>query len=225
MEAKNTNTKTKSKKRYIYYLLLGVCTLLLIAGIVLTVYFVTAGTNSPVLDNPPVEEPDDPKEPEEPTGPTQPDGPEEPNEPSGGEGVRFVAPIDYETYSVVYADIYENETLGWWYRHKAVDFAAEAGTEVRCMADGTVEQVSISEELGNLIVVDHGDGLKTLYRFVEPVATLKEGDKVTKGQKIGEVAEAYGSEAFAGEHLHLEVILNKEYVDPTDYLEPVLDEK
>lgn len=224
MEEKNT----KSKKRILYYAILASCALLLIAGIVLTVYFVTEG-NRTVIENPPVEDPNDPSgpadpgEPDDPTGPVEPD---EPDDPTGGQDpVRFAAPIDYEAFSVEYSNIYENKTTGWWYRHKAVDFAAVKGTEVRCMADGTVSDVSISRELGNLIVIDHGDGLKTMYRFVEPIDGLKAGDKVTKGQKLGEVAEAYGSEAKDGEHLHLEISLNGDFVDPTDYLEPVLDEK
>lgn len=226
--------KSQSKKKIIYYAILTVCALLLIAGIVLTVYFVTQNSN-PVADNPPVVDSGDNK-PEDPPavdpGDNKPEenppasGDDEPGEPSGGEEVvNFVAPIDYEDYSVVYADIYHNETTGWWYRHKAVDFEAPAGTEVRCMADGTIESVSVSQELGNLIIVDHGDGLKTLYRFVEPVGELAAGQKVSKGEKLGEVATAYGSEARDGEHLHLEIVLNGDYVDPTDYLEPVLEEK
>ena len=221
---------TSNKKRVIYYVILGVCALLLIAGIVLTVYFVTQGSGTPIVDAPPVEEPDDPKEPSGPSIPDDPTPPDdekkEPSKPSGGEDVvQFVPPIDYEDYAVVFAEIYENETLGWWYRHMAVDFAAPAGTEVRSMAAGTVELVSNSPEVGNLIVVNHGDGLKTLYRFVEAADGIEVGTKVAKGQKIGAVAEAYGSEAFAGEHLHLAIMLNDKYVDPTDYLEPVLDEK
>lgn len=228
MEEKNT----KSKRKTIYYALLAVCSLLLIAGLVLTVYFVTAG-GDPVAEKPPVDDgpedpgPDDPgKLPEDP-GKDDPgkDEPEGPSGPTGGETVKFVAPVDSETYAVEYASIYENAVNGWWYRHHAVDFAAAAGTEVRSMAAGTVEEISMSQELGNLIVVDHGDGLKTVYRFVEPVEGLKAGDKVTMGQKIGEVATAYGSEYKDGEHLHLEVILDGDYVDPTDYLKPVLDEK
>lgn len=217
MEAKNT----KSKKRIIYYVILSISALLLIAGIVLTVYFVTEGKN-PVLEKPPIDQPDDPKEP---TEPNDPNDPNEPNKPSGGEGVKFVKPIEYEDYAVVYAQIYENETLGWWYRHNAIDFDAAVGTDVYAMADGTVESVSYSPELGNLITIDHGDGLKTLYRFVEPVDTLKAGTKVTMGQKIGEVAQPYGSEAFHGAHLHLEVMVGGKYVDPAEYLEPVLSEK
>ncbi len=235
MEETNPNPNSKSKKKVIYYALIAVCALLLIAGLVLTVYFVTAEKN-PVVEKPPVDGPENPgpddpndpagpDEPSDPTGPSDPAEPDDPSGPTGGETVKFVAPIDCETYAVEYAAIYENQINGWWYRHKAVDFAAAAGTEVRSMAAGKVEEISMSPELGNLIVIDHGDGLKSVYRFVEPVEGLKAGDAVTVGQKIGEVATAYGSEAKDGEHLHLEVILSGDYVDPTDYIKPVLDEK
>ncbi len=234
MEEKSTNTK--SRKRIVYYVIVGVSALLLIAGIVLTVYFVTAGSK-PIAEKPPViEDPDDPDEPDGPNEPGEPDNPDgpddptgpnepEPGTPSGGESAKFVKPVDSEVYSVVYEQIYNNETLGWWYRHKAIDFDAAAGAEVCAMADGTVESVSYSKETGNLITIDHGDGLKTMYRFVEPLDTLKEGSKVTVGQKIATVAESYGSEAFQGTHLHLEVMLKGDFVDPAEYFAPVLDEK
>lgn len=226
-EKENVNGK---KKKLVYYLILGICALLLIAGLVLTVYFVTEN-NRAVVEKPPVDQEDpgnkDPQGPgnKDPEGPGNPDDPAGPSDPTGGEAERFVFPVDCEDFDVSYSEIYENKSVGWWYRHQAVDFAAAAGTEVRSMAEGTVLSVSISEETGNLIAIDHGDGLKTFYRFVDPVEGLKAGDKVTKGQKIGEVAAAYGSEAFQGEHLHFEVMLNEEYADPADYLKPVLEEK
>ena len=61
MEEKNT----KSKKRILYYAILASCALLLIAGIVLTVYFVTEG-NRTVIENPPVVDPNDPSGPADP---------------------------------------------------------------------------------------------------------------------------------------------------------------
>ncbi len=216
---------TQSKKKWIYYVVLGICALLLIAATVLTVYFTTSRKTS-TAEKPPVVQPDDPKddEPGENPGDDEP-GKEDPPV-SGDDTVQFVKPVDCESYAVEYASIYENKSVGgWWYRHKAVDFEAAAGTEVRAMASGTVEKISLSKETGNVVIIDHGEGLKTVYRFVEPTAELKEGAAVEKGQKIGEVAEAYGSEAFAGSHLHLEIELNGDLVDPTDYLDPVLNEK
>ena len=217
----NTNAKPK-KKRLLYYIVLAVCVMLLIAATVLTVYFLTTGSQE-VLEETPVNQDTGNTGGNGGTGNT---GEEEPSKPSGGEDtVKFVSPIENASYTVEYNVIYKNETLGWIYRHKAVDFDAEAGTEVRCMADGKVESISYSEETGNIILVDHGDGLKTLYRFVEPDKSLKEGATVKKGAKLGVVAEAYGIERKDGEHLHLEVMVNGKAVDPTEYLGKVLGGK
>ena len=121
--------------------------------------------------------------------------------------------------------MYFNETLNKIYRHKAVDFAAAEGTEVVCIADGTVTDVSLSEELGNLITVDHGDGLVSCYRFVEPQDGLKAGDKVEQGGVLGKVASPYGTEAHGGAHLHFELALDGESVDPADHLDLTYEEK
>lgn len=211
--------KAKSKKSVIYYVILAVCAALIITATVLTVYFVTR-SSEPAAEKPPIVDPDDPNNPD------NPDNPDDPNKPSGGQdAVKFVVPVSTNTYTMAYAEILHNETVGWWYRHKAIDFNVEKGTDVLAMADGTVTEVSYAEETGNLIVIDHGDGLSTSYRFVDPVEGLGVGEKVAKGQKIAEVAEAYGTEAFAGEHLHLEMYLNKNPVDPADYVDIVLEEK
>ncbi|MDE7296409.1 MAG: M23 family metallopeptidase, partial [Clostridia bacterium] len=124
-----------------------------------------------------------------------------------------------------YNEIYINETVGWTYRHKALDFAAEVGTEVYAMADGEVETVSYNDKTGNYIIVNHGNGLKTLYRFVEPTKGLGKGATIKKGQVIATVAEAYGSEFKDGPHLHFEVSVNGKAVNPVDYFEAVLEEK
>ena len=209
--------KTKSKRKLLYYIVLGISVLLLATATVLTVYFMTGGNES--LETPP-----DNTDPVQPGG-NEPDDTDDPNEPSDGEGIRFTAPLDYDELALEYDAIYTNGTTGWIYRHKAVDIAAAEGTEVCSMADGTIKEISLNEVTGNYVTVDHGDGLVTLYRYVEPVDGLKEGDKVQKGETIAKVAAAYGSEAADGAHLHLEIELNGESVDPVDYLEPVKDEK
>ncbi len=223
-------TAKPKKKRLLYYIVLSVCVLLLIAATVLTVYFLTRGTEN-ILDDPSLNDQDGDIAGGEQNGDndnTQQGGNENqnPSVPSGSEDtVKFVSPIEGASYTVEYNVIYNNPTLGWIYRHKAVDFEAAAGTEVRCMADGKIESISFSEETGNLILVDHGDGLKTVYRFVEPDSSLKEGATIKKGQKLGVVAQAYGIEHKDGEHLHLEVELNGDPVDPTEYLGTVEGEK
>lgn len=211
--------KTKNKKRILYYCILTISVLLLAAAIVLTVYFVTDKSGD-VLDNP--------NNPNEPANPDDPDEPDDPSGPTGGDNVDpnpYVAPIASAKYSMEYGEVYKNNTVGWIYRHYAIDFTAEAGTEVCAMAEGTVADVSYSKELGNLIVVDHGNGLQSRYAYVEPVSGLGVGQKVKKGEKIGTVADEYGSEYKDGPHLHFEVKEGNKSVNPTKYFEAYLEEK
>lgn len=205
--------KTNTKKRTLYYFLLLVSVLLLAAATVLTVYFTTRQGND-IAQNPPVDEK---------PGDDSDDDNEEPDEPTGGETL-YVVPVAADC-SVEYDSVYTNTVTGFYYRHQGVDFAAEAGAEVYAVADGKVTDISLSEALGNLITVDHGNGLVSVYRFVEPVEGLKEGDAVKQGDKIAAVAEAYGSEAGDGAHLHFEMILNGEQADPAEYLDFVYSEK
>ncbi len=214
--------KTKSKKKVIYYLIVAVCALLLIAATVLTVYFVTAGSKN-VVEKPPVTDPSDPGD--DPSDPNDPSG-SEPTPPTGGDAVTFVSPIDCETVDAQFGDIFCNQTMhGWYYHHQGIDFTAPAGTEVKAVAAGKVSYIGPHENLGNLIIVDHDDGVKSYYYFCEPVTGLAVGASVTQGMKIAEVAEAYGFEAFLGPHLHFEMYLEDDLVDPADYFDPVLGEK
>ena len=230
MKEKENTVPTSRKKKIIYSVVLAVCALLLVTAIVLTAYFVTTSGNE-VLENPPTGNEDPPTGGENPPtgGETPPTGGETPptdDKPTGGEKVAFVSPLEsVKTCSVEYFKIYENKTLDKWYYHKAVDYAAPAGTEVRAMADGEVVTISISEKLGNIVVLEHADGVQSVYRFVEPVSSLKEGAKVKQGDVIAKVAEAYGTEASDGTHLHLEMTLNGKTVDPADYIDVTLEEK
>ncbi len=225
--------KAKSKKRLLYYVILGISVLLIAAATVLTVYFVS-GRSDGLIDNPSIENPgnDNPND-NNPVNPddNKPGNPDDdkPNDNPVGSGdvtePKYVAPLASVKYSLPYNEIYTNETVGWIYRHKALDFAAEVGTEVYAMADGEVETVSYNDKTGNYIIVDHGNGLKTLYRFVEPTKGLGKGATIKKGQVIATVAEAYGSEFKDGPHLHFEVSVNGKAVNPVDYFEAVLEEK
>ena len=206
-------TKTKSKKRLIYYLVLAISVLLLIAATVLTVYFVTEDSK-PVLDNPPVN-----------PGPDDPGEPEDPSEPSGGQTADFVSPVASVDYSMEYASYFKNTTLNWSYQHMAIDFAAEAGDAVYAMAAGTVVKKLVHKATGNYVEIDHGNGITAKYRFLEIDPAIRVGSSVKQGQQIGTVAEAYGIEKDEGTHLHLEMKKNKKYVNPLEYIDVVFDEK
>ena len=216
--------KTTTKKKTLYYVLIGISVLLLAAAIVLTVYF-TTGTPSDIAETPGDNQGTLPGEDETPGENEDPDDQEEPDEPTGGETEQYVLPVAAESCSVEHNAIYANASVGTYYRHTGVDFAADAGAEVYAMADGVVSRISLSEELGNLITITHDDGLESTYRFVEPVETLDVGDTVASGELIAHVAQAYGTEAHDGAHLHFEVTLDGEQTDPANYLDLVYEEK
>jgi murein DD-endopeptidase MepM/ murein hydrolase activator NlpD len=94
--------------------------------------------------------------------------------------------------------------------HTGVDIAAPRGTPVRAAMDGTVLYAGWYGGYGKLVVVDHGQGLSTLYGHLS-VISVNAGSRVTRGQVIGRV----GSTGYStGPHLHYEVRRNGRPVDP-----------
>lgn len=155
-------------------------------------------------------------------------GNEQGSTPDGDEQVTvtpegMIMPV--ETVSVLNDyGFYHNATLNSYYVHTGLDFSAAAGTEVLAVEAGTVESIYKDDLLsGTEITVNHGDGLKSVYRFVTEAEGLAVGDTVEKGEVIATVAEANGDEYKDGAHLHFEIVKNDESVDPTEYL--TLEEK
>jgi murein DD-endopeptidase MepM/ murein hydrolase activator NlpD len=104
--------------------------------------------------------------------------------------------------------------FGWrWGRmHEGIDIAAPAGSPVRAVAGGRVIFTGWMGGYGNLVVIDHGNGLSTAYAHLS--AIYASGD-VGQGTTIGAVG-CTGS--CTGNHLHFEVRVNGNAVDPMGYL-------
>ena len=148
---------------------------------------------------------------------------DDPNKPVVTVPEDMVLPMEAVTVSNDYG-FYHNKTLNTYYEHRGLDFSAAAGTEVKAVQSGTVESIYKEDLLsGTEIVIDHGDGLKTVYRFVTETEGLKVGDSVERGEVIATVAEATGNEYKDGPHLHFEVLEKGKQVDPTLHL--TLEEK
>lgn len=103
--------------------------------------------------------------------------------------------------------------LGIWRMHEGVDLTAPTGTAVYATGNGTVSQSGVRNGYGELVEIDHGFGYKTRYahlsaRFVKP------GEKVTRGQIIGEVGNTGVS---SGPHLHYEVRYRDNTVNPIHF--------
>ncbi|MCB8995471.1 MAG: M23 family metallopeptidase [Bacteroidales bacterium] len=98
--------------------------------------------------------------------------------------------------------------------HPGMDFTAPTGTEVFATGDGTVELVEMSKRgNGNTIVLDHGSGYKTSYMHLD-ATKVRTGNKVKRGDVIGWVGNTGLSVA---PHLHYEVSLNGNPVNPVNY--------
>ncbi len=95
--------------------------------------------------------------------------------------------------------------------HLGLDFRVPTGTTVAAMNDGTVLLARPLYFEGNFIVIDHGQGLLTLYLHLSEFK-VKEGDRVKRGEEIG---LSGGTGRATGPHLHAAVRWQGTYLDPT----------
>ena len=98
--------------------------------------------------------------------------------------------------------------------HNGVDMAAPGGSKILAAYDGRVVAADYSSNMGNYIMIDHGDGLYTVYMHASALYVSK-GDIVVKGEHIAAVGSTGRS---TGNHLHFSVRLNGSYVSPWNYL-------
>lgn len=99
--------------------------------------------------------------------------------------------------------------------HYGLDIAGNGGRTFKAAAAGTVESAGWGgEDYGNMVVINHGNGVKTLYAHASSLKVDK-GDKVEAGQGIGVV----GSTGFStGPHLHFEVRYNEMVLNPRHHI-------
>ena len=105
--------------------------------------------------------------------------------------------------------------FGWrWGRmHEGIDIAAPSGTPIRAAAAGRIIFAGVMSGYGNITIIDHGNGLATAYAHQSSFALG--GGSVSQGTVIGYVGMTGNS---TGPHLHFEVRVNGNPVDPMGYL-------
>jgi len=99
-------------------------------------------------------------------------------------------------------------------QHMGTDLCAPAGTSIQATARGTVAESALDGDFGNMVVIDHGNGLQTLYAHMSK-RLARVGQTVKRGDAIGEVGTTGRS---TGPHLHYEVHVGNKPVDPDKYL-------
>lgn len=153
---------------------------------------------------------------------------------NAGKGIKLEKPIDGK---VVYP--FRNGNTGVTDKTdktnktpRGIGINAEMGTEVKAAADGVVEYVGKDSKFGNVVVIKHKEGLKTVYGNLDKDIKVKEKDKVKVGDVIGKVGDsaAYFNNIHYKPHLHFEILDgNKEYkqlvnnfdayVNPMEYID------
>ena len=98
--------------------------------------------------------------------------------------------------------------------HKGIDIASNAGTKIKAAMAGIVTQVSTEGDYGNHIKITR-DNVTTLYAHCQEMYVV-EGQEITEGQEIATVGNTGNS---TGPHLHFEIRINDQYVNPAEIIQ------
>lgn len=120
---------------------------------------------------------------------------------------------DYAKDNLIYS-----ETLQEWVTHMGIDIKAEKTTVVKAAEAGTIKSIKNDPRYGLTIVIDHEDGMQTVYSNLLTSEFVVEGEKVEKGQSIGTVGNTATFEIADEAHLHFEILKDSIPVDPNIYL-------
>jgi murein DD-endopeptidase MepM/ murein hydrolase activator NlpD len=111
---------------------------------------------------------------------------------------------------------------GYHFFHQALDFAATKGAPVYTIMEGVVEEANYGRlGYGNVVTVDHGNGLKTLYAHLSKIE-VKEGQKIDNGAIVGLIGSTGWS---TGPHLHFQLWQDGKLVNPKAFFEIYFGEK
>lgn len=125
---------------------------------------------------------------------------------------------DYSDGEMVYS-----ETMGDWRVHNGIDFGGSAGNDVLAVSNGEIYKVYEDSFWGTVAEIDHGNGMIVRYCGLKSGSVLPEGGEVKQGDKIGSLGHI-PVELVDSDHLHLEVLIDGEVVDPLEALNKVRSE-
>lgn len=159
--------------------------------------------DSPVIDSPVADQPSNIPGKIDPVTPTY-------RHPVNGETVK-----SWSMTALVFS-----QTMKDYRTHSGIDIAAEIGDTVVCYAAGTVSEVYNDAFMGTTVKVSHEGGLVTVYsNLADTVADgIAAGAKVKAGQAIGTVGNTASSESADPSHLHFEMLVNGNSIDPEEQL-------
>ncbi len=125
-------------------------------------------------------------------------------------------PLSYKRISSGFSMNRKHPILGTFKTHRAIDFAADTGTPIETVGDGTVVYAGWNGAYGNFVKIDHGQGFATAYAHLSKIYVSK-GSRVKQGDLIGAVGSTGRS---TGPHLHYEMYKNGALVHPLETKTP-----
>lgn len=129
------------------------------------------------------------------------------------------APLDFTRISSNFDPHRFHPILNMIRAHKGVDYAAPTGTVIKAAGDGRVDFIGRKGGYGNVIILEHGGGISTLYGHMSRFAAgLRQGQRVKQGMTIGYVGS---TGAATGPHLHYEYRVNGVHQNPRTVPLPV----
>ncbi len=207
--------KTKRKfQNNIVYIILG----LLILSMICIAIAVSLGSAKEPTPTPPA---DSTPTPSESTPPAENPNPNPDTDTDTQPTLSFVIPLDGTVAKLHDEDrLVMSPTMNDYRVHIGLDIQANVGTAIKACADGTVKHIYEDPFMGTSIVIDHGDGLTSLYQNLAetPAQGIAEGVSVKAGDIIGAVGETAIVEIAEEPHLHFEMKNGDEAIDPMDYV-------
>lgn len=131
----------------------------------------------------------------------------------------YIVPVFGETILEFAQDkLVYSKTLEEWRAHSGVDIAADRGTAVKAVTNGVVSDVKNDPRLGITVIIDHQNGIKSVYSNLASDNMVYPNLKVSQGEVIGSVGNTAYFESVEQSHLHFEVWKNNAPVDPSSYV-------
>ena len=131
----------------------------------------------------------------------------------------FAAPVSGEVACGYSSDeLIYSKTMADWRVHTGVDFAADLGEPVSAAGDGTVKKIYSDDLFGTTVIVDHGNGVCSIYSNLAATPAVSEGDTVSLGDTIGAVGDTAIGETGEVSHLHFAMEKDGARCDPFDYI-------
>lgn len=134
---------------------------------------------------------------------------------SGTASIPMLVPVTSNRTMSSHFGMRMHPVLGGYRMHRGVDLPASTGTPIRATADGVIGRADWFGGYGLCVQIEHGANMETRYGHMSRIA-VAEGQRVHKGDVIGYVGSTGRS---TGPHLHYEVRIGGEAVNPVPYLQ------